>query len=458
MAIAHDTESTPPVGYRYIPRAAISLDAIAVLAAALLIYVSGSFLLAEILGVKREAQALLLIPIAIAASYYLVSRPIRLLDPLIGFVILKTATEVILRGQWLYIFDNLATLFVLIVLRSAPPKSFARGAKFVVSLAGILALMGLLQWVLLLSDPQLGDYRLIVSDDGTIENAVKHPIALLGLFGEPQYSFLGQPVARLQSFAKEPSLNVVYFLIPASLAFLLNRRTPFIFGAIILIFSVLSTSGSVYLSLAFTAAWWMFLRVFTFRIVLLYGIPLSLAAYLLAIKYVGLEAMLNGIAYIAQYGDFMSKSISLVDRATGAVANMETVFSAPFGNRELSDIAGPWLVNAALAAGWLGAIFLLLFLSQIGREMERLNADSGAATRFGNLLLLGTMSTVFVFNDYQMSNYAGLVLLAFIHRTIQLRNQMLVHSGSAIEAGTGRQSGWRRRRLVFDVARRRPPI
>jgi len=201
---------------------------IVVVASAFLIYVSGSFLVAEVFGVKRYLQILLMLPIAVVASYYLLARPGRLLDPLICFVIVKTATEVALRGQWLYLLDDIAALLALIVLFAAPIRSVETGARLVVWLAGILSAMALVQWMVLFYAPQLAEYSLVVSDeDNVIENTIKHPIALLGMFGALQYSFLGHDVARLQSFALEPSLNVVYFLLPASLAKVHPRfRTP----------------------------------------------------------------------------------------------------------------------------------------------------------------------------------------------------------------------------------------
>jgi len=92
---------------------------------------------------------------------------------------------------------------------------------------------------------------------------------------------------------------------------------------------------------------------------------------------------------------------------------------------ELADLPGPMLVNAALAAAWLGVLLLVLFLRKLGQELDVFHSKSPplGAQRFGSLLLVGALATVIVFNDYQMGNYAGLILLAFIYRTLQLRNQ-----------------------------------
>ena len=404
---------------------AISVATIAVVASGLLVYVSGTFLVAGMLGIKRELQALLIVPIAVAASYYVVSRPNRLLDPLILFSIVKLGTEIALRGQLSYVLDGLAAIFALTVLAAAPARSFETGAKVTVMLAGILALMALIQWGMLMWDPALGRYGLVVSDEETVQNTVEHPIALLGFIGYQDYTFLGVPIVRMQSFAKEPSLNVVYFMLPACIAFLRSSGASLLWGTTILTFCVLSLSGSVFLTLAFTAVWWLLLRVIPVRFAVPYGMLILTGAFLWVVKYFGYQPLMDGITYIAQYGDFLTKTVSLSSRSEGAVVHMDAALASPFGSATISDLPGPWLVNSALAAGWVGVLLLVWFLSRLGRQLDVFHSNSAprSARRLGGLLLVGTLATVIVFNDYQMGNYSGLILLAFIYRTMQLSNQ-----------------------------------
>jgi hypothetical protein len=414
---------------------AISVATIAAMMAVVLIYVSGSFVVAEIVGAKRSLQVILIVPLAIVAAYYWIHRPRHLIEPLIVFVLVKTAAEIFYRGQWIWMLDGLATLFALSVLFCAPRRSVETAARLVVIIAGVFALMALVQGVLLFTFPYLGGYGLHLSEEGTIVNSVEHPIALLGLFSEQQYTLLGQGVGRLQSFAKEPSLNVVYFLLPASIAFFVDGKVCKFFGVAILIFCVLSLSGSIYLSLAFAALWWLLLRVVAMKLAFRYGLPLLMVLYLYVIRQFGLQPLFDGITYVAQYGDFLNKGASLTNRGTGAVANMDTALASPFGSPVLSDIPGPWLVNTALGAGWLGVLLLLVFLGQLAGRLELLNRTCGplSAPRIASLLLLGTMSTVVVFSDYQMSNYAGLTLLGIAYRMIGLRNDEITSRAHGID-------------------------
>lgn len=440
MAINSGAASIARPAGGVVPAFGVPFATVGLVAAALLTYVSGSFLLAEAFGIKRYVQIILILPLATVALRYLIARPGRLFEPLLCFVILKTVNEIALRGQWVYVLDNLGTLLALIAIFAAPPESVATGAKVVVRLAGVLAVMALVQWFVLFFAPELEGYSLVASDDGVIQNTVKHPIALLGMFGELQFSFLGHDVARLQSFAMEPSLNVVYFLLPASLAFLLNTVSSRILGTLMLSFCVLSFSGSVYLALVFSAVWWLLLWVFSIRFAMLYGTVLALVAYLFVLQSVGFEPLLEGIAYLAQYGDFLAKNASVTDRGISALANTATALTSPLGSTVRSDLAGPWFVNAALEAGWLGVVVLLLFLRKLGGQLELLKKRCGplSAGRLGTLLLLGAISVVVVFNDYQMSSYAGLVLLGFIYRTIQVQNELT--GSSEATSATSRRS------------------
>lgn len=403
----------------------VSAGSIAVIAAATLIYVSGTFLIAEALGIKRPLQALLFVPIVLMASYYVAVQPRRLLNPLIGFVVLKTVAEVALRGTGVDLFDDVATLFALAVISAASARAAAQGVRLVTILAGVLAIMAIVQWVALFLQPDLQDELLTIDDEGKVVGSVHNVIALLGLATGEQYSLFGHAVTRLQSFAKEPSLNLVYFLIPSAIAFLRGGTAGMFWGAVMLGFSVLSLSGSVFLSLAFSAAAWFALRVFSVKKVLTWGPMLVLGAYLAALRSGGLASVVSFISFLSGYGDFMSKEKSFTYRAGGTASTLATVAGSPLGASKLPDVPGPWMVTGALAAGWLGAVVLVLFLFKLAKQLDILNANRGGQLNvwLGTLILIGALATVIVFNDYQMCNYSGLVLLGLLYRMIEAQNQ-----------------------------------
>ncbi len=403
----------------------MSAASIAVIAAVALIYISGSFLIAEALGVKRVLQGVLAVPIVLMASYYLAVEPRRLLDPLIGFVVLKTIAEISFRGTAVDLFDDLASLFGLIAVRAASARAVAQGVRFLMALAGVFALMAIVQWIALFFQPDLYDELLILDDDGKFASAPHHVIALLGLATSEQYTLFGHPVSRLQSFAKEPSLNLVYFLIPSAIAFMRGGSAGMFWGGVTVGFCVLSLSGSVFLSLVFAAAAWMALHIFSMKKVLLWGALLVLGAYVAAVASGGLRSVVTFITFLSDYGDFMSKEKSFTARAGGAASSLGSVGSSPLGSTTLPELPGPWLVNGVLLAGWLGAIMLVLFVRQLAIQLEMLDANRGRelSVRIGILVLIGALMTVIVFNDYQMSNYPGLVLLGLAYRMVEAQNE-----------------------------------
>jgi len=410
-------------GGQSVPSYAISVATLGAVAAALLMYVSSSFQLADVFGVKRIAQVLLILPIGAVASYFMVSRPGQLADPLILFALAKLGTEISLRGRSSYLLDGTSAVLALTVLGCVPARSFDTAARVVVAASGILALMALIQWVILLYAPELNAFVLSPVDEGEIQGSIRHPIAFLGLGLEHQYSLAGMSVGRMQSFAKEPSLNVLYFMFPASLAFMRNSRASFLWGGVMLIYCVLSLSGSVFLACGFAGFWWVLSRLTSIRAAVPYGMLITMAAYVLGLHSNALS-ILNAFDYLSQYGDFLSKGTSVTARGHGAVINTDAALISPFGGATTAELPGPWLSNSALAAGWLGVLFLIWFLVKLGQELEVFYACSPrfSARRFGCVLFLGVLATVLVFNDYQMGNYVGLVLMAFIYRTMWLRN------------------------------------
>ena len=405
----------------------ISMATLAVVAAALLIYVSSAFQLADLFGVKRLAQVLLITPIGAVAAYFFVSRPARLLDPLGLFALVKLGTEIALRGgRWSYVLDSFSTVLALTVVICVPARSFETAAKLVVTVSGTLALLALIQVAILAYDPQLNMYVLQPVDDGEIQDYIQHPIALMGLNlqrSSSTYSFWGITIARMQSFAKEPSLNVIYFMLPASLAFLLSSKASVWWGCVLLIYCVLSLSGSVFLACGFAGFCWLLSRVISMKAIVPYGMLVITAAYVVGLHFSALS-ILNVFSSISQYGDFLGKGRSLTSRTHSAVGNADAALAAPFGSATTADLPGPWLVTSALAAGWLGDLLLIWFLVKLGRQFEVFHAHSTpfGAQRFGGVLFMGALATALVFNDYQMSNYAGLLMMAFIYRTMHLRN------------------------------------
>jgi hypothetical protein len=393
-------------------------------ASVLLIYVAGAFMLTQMMGIKRVLEGILIAPVGVAAAYYAAREPRQLTDPLVLFVGVKTVCEIAWRAEFVWILDNVATLFALVVIQSAPRRSIETGVKILVAIATTFAVMALIQLLALFLYPDLDKFALIVSDQGVLLNDVRHPIAVLGLVSDEKYSVLGHEVARMRSFAMEPSLNLVYFMLPAMLAYFVESRLCWWLGSAVVVYCVLSLSGSIFMAIGFAGLWWCLLHVVSVRVALLYGLPATMTAYLMVIKTQGVLPFFAGMTFLSQYGDEFRKGESLKVRTMGASQSLDIALVSPFGNAGHADVPGPLFVNSAIEAGWLGVVFLIVYLARTARQLNLLSRrhPTQSAVGIGTLLLLGTMSAVIVFNDYQMSNYAGVVMLALLYRMLLLRN------------------------------------
>jgi hypothetical protein len=418
-------------GGRSTPDSAVSVATLGAVAAVLLMYVSSSFQLADLFSAKRVLQIVLICPIGAVAAYFMVSRPSRLLDPLILFVFARMLTELALRARFSYVLDSVSAALALLVIGGVSTRSFDIAGKVLVTTSGVFALMALVQWLILIYSPDLNAYVLGPIDEGEHQDPIRHPIALLGLGLEHEYTLGGMTVGRMQSFAKEPSLNVAYFMLPACFAFMRNSTASFVWGCVMLLYCVLSLSGSVFLACGFAGFWWLVTRVISVRAAVPYGMLFVMVAYLVGLHSSALS-ILNFLDSLSQYGDFLSKSKSATSRGQGALTNSDAALISPFGSDTTAEVPGPWLSNSALAAGWLGVIFLLWFLVKLGRELHGFYARSPSFSgqRIGCILFLGVLATVLTFNDYQMGNYVGLVLMAFVYRNMWLRN----HAATTVQA------------------------
>ena len=394
--------------------------AIVMVAAATAVFVFGPFLLAEILGVRRVTEVALLVPIVGGACYQLWWRPRLLTNPLIVFAVIKLVLEIVWRSNFLYVSEACASVAGLIVVWSAGGHSLRTGARVVIGIATCLAVMGLVEWIVLFIVPDWGT-GIPFSPEGPVEISFAHPVTFLGLFLQQGWTFLGRPVVRLQSFAREPSLNLVFFCLPACLALYLNGPTARRDAGLMLAFAVLSFSGSVYLSLFFAVVWWVIGRALRVRIILPWAILALTAAYLFTIMTAGVGWFLDASASLKSVSTLLVKSASITGRALPAIANFHVALVSPFGSPVLSDAAGPLYVNAALAAGWPGILFLTVFLGALGQQMDmRLGRYRGNPSfETATFVLLGALTTIVSFSDYAMTTYPGLVLLMFLFRVIR---------------------------------------
>ena len=418
--------SVPAAGAPAYPR--VPVAAIAVVCCAVLIFVMGRFSLADVLGIKRFLQAALIVPVAVAAVWMTLARPSLLLQPLVCLALLLLVSEVALRRDPLRLADISAALLALAVLAYVTDRSIVIGARFIVFCSTAFALLGLVQWVVLFGRPELWRHAQIIYGETGISGDFSHPIAWLGFVTGESYTLFGASVTRLRSFASEPSLLLIYFLLPAVIALMAAGRRLALCALPLIVFSALSLSGSIFLSLFLSMVSWFSIKLFGVKKTMVYVPLLLLAVFLWTLSAERIDVFGRVFDSLAQYGDFFAKSRSFNQRSAGMLAALTEAMASPLGSPTPVQSPVPLIIGAVLTGGWLALLMLLWFVSRIGAASQSAySSPAGRARhRLGVLVFAGIVFVVLIFNDYSMTSYGGLVMLMFAYRIVRHRATVLL--------------------------------
>lgn len=403
-------------------KSGFNIPLIAIYSIVILVYISSAFRLAEIFELKRILQSVLLFPVFWGFLYHFKLKSESIFHPLIVFIFIKLTLEIIWRSNFAFISESLMLIMALFVLNSASYHTIVKGANALIIIATFFAILGLVQWFLFFIQPEYTGNSIELLEDGTLIKGNYEIISYLGFFSTRGWSLFGIPMARHFSFAREPSLVLIFFYFPAVLALLLNKEKFKYYFIILCTYSILSFSGSVFLALFFGFTFWLILRFMSLRVLFPSGILAIMFAYVLFIKANGEAYFLGLSASLGEFNSLFYKTSSISGRTRPVADNFQVMLSSPLGAGSLSHDAGPWLINAGIATGWLGIMCITIFLFRLRLQMDfyqRINKTSNEA-KIGISLLIGVLAVFIIFNDYEMTSYSGLVIIMFIQRVLQM--------------------------------------
>jgi hypothetical protein len=363
--------------------------------------------------------------------------PKRHLNPLMLLVIVMLFVNLATNPTIGWIFDFIFSIFAIYILSSAPKRVVIVGVKWVIGIACFFSILAILQLIIVLFVPSLSQYAQIAIQDDKIMAIVPgvqepvgevdiNPLMLLGFLTTERLSILGLELSRMRSFTSEPSLLVIYFIFPASLGFFLKKRIWLILSGIILLFCLLSFSGSVQACLVFALGYITLSYYFRLPIKFLFiYIPILIIGILLyMLVNNGIDFLLNIDAKLGNSDsfDFLAHGNSVVIRAEGLINAFYEARVSPFGSSKLRTLPTSIILNTALAAGWLGVVLILTFFYRIILLLHHIKIENfnNYFYLLGSALFFGITCTVFIFNDYAMLNYSGLVLLFFFFRLVSI--------------------------------------
>lgn len=379
---------------------------------AVLFYSMGSFGIWEILGLKRPVEIILITVIFILCLPVTIKSNKYWRHSFFWMIVLFFISELCLRMDPLRISELIIGIVVISLIISMGPRFKEQCLIWIIRFAGIFAILGIIQFCILFFMPELDTYTTIYinqyfeSDQSLVEN----PIVLLGLTDGSHYNILGHQITRMRSFTSEPSLIPFYFMIAASLAFTFKSRFSN-WGWIILAFSLLTLSGSVFLSILFCLLFSPLLFMRKGYVITPFMVSIGLFFVLTIFS---IDPLIHLIQKIEIYTNGVySKTTSATVRFGYFLTIYKDLIQHPFGMLKRLDMPVGLFVNSMATAGLLGLIFIANIAVKLFNNIGKLFNNNQLITRqkFGLALLYGVYVMIFTFNDYGAFQAVGLILL-----------------------------------------------
>lgn len=393
------------------------------LALAISLYVVGRFGFTDILGIKRVLEILIFLPTAFLGILFILQNPKITFNPFFLLPLSFFILQFIHHPDGLALADLGCAILVVGIILSMGAQFSDRLLRYAINIATFFAILGLLEFMLLLLSPDLKTNILLFYDDysGSSVPMIDHIMQLLGLSDGTTYHLWGMTITRLRSFASEPSLLVGYFLIPGALGLTIGGRYALL-GLICICFSICSLAGSVFAALmltAFTSTLLILKRQMGF--IIMPFVILCIFLYVLTSHYNELILLTHTSA--GNY-DFLDKTHSAnmrfsFIRDVGPIALM-----SPFGlSQEINQPLG-LLISGAARGGYVGFFLVLLILIRLFGLIGNIIVKHSPTIlqTIGLMIVYGSLITGILYLDNCFMQIFGFTLLLLIYNRLQMMN------------------------------------
>jgi hypothetical protein len=356
---------------------------------------------------QRAIQFFVAMPIALGFLYCLHFNPIKLLTPLGIYLLIRLCIDIITQQKAPFLLEDMLTIFALFILNTLTKESIFLAIKLIIRITAACALLALIKILVVLLVP--------------------------GLVNSPSLSWMGRSTevlnigplifGRSSSFAAEPSLNVLFFIMPAILSIFIYNTYKTKYFLILMTFSILSFSGSVFLAVIVSAIAIIIMTInkqINVKFFFPYSILLAMAVYFGILNNIENSNIAENLDF-SNVNDGFDKSKSFQIRATFASINYGLMNDNPLGlgyaNPKVMSIPNPLLISVGISGGYL-SIFLFLYYffklsSLMNRYKKQLKYNFISIVGLG--LLIGALFNFLVFNDYLIINYTGMVILTLTY-------------------------------------------
>ena len=386
----------------------------------LLAVIMGRFGLTDVLMIRPVLQFFIGGAIFVIGLFYLLRFPSAIFHPVQLLIVLMIISEILFRSNPALIVMYSFYFMVLIILSSLSINSIIAITKYLIIIFTIFAIAAILQFMILLAFPELIKYTcyMFTNETGSSQYIMPefHLIAFLGFTTCEPLTILELPVTRMRTFLTEPSLNVLYYLIPASLSLLLNKPWSRACAIILITYSIMSLSGMVFFTIGFACIFFILTYILNRTIFALMPILICTSVVYFLFDSESLITIYSWLDFFSNV-DSLNKVDSFNQRMASYVEFAALVPSSPLGSSILPTLPGSLIINVIMFAGWAGGLIVVSICGFIFYNFSSyLYLNQSTLNRVSISMLFGAMTNIIGFNDYEVLSYTGLVYLMIIYR------------------------------------------
>lgn len=358
-------------------------------------------------ALQRVIQFLVAMPIAFGFLYCLHFNPIKLFTPLGIYLIIRLCIDILTQQKAPFLLEDMLTIFAIFVLNTLPKDSIFLAISLIIKITAACALLALIKILVVLLVPDLVNSPSLIWMGRSTEVLNIGPL----IFG------------RSSSFAKEPSLNVLFFIMPAILSVFIYNTYKTKYFLILITFSILSFSGSVFLTLIVAVISIIIMTInkrINIKFFFPYAILLAVAVYFGVLNTIETSNIAESLDF-STVNEGFNKSESFQIRATFSSINYGLMKENPLGlgyaNPKVMNIPNPLLVSVGISGGYISIFLFLYYFFKMSNLMNRykIQLKSNFFSIVGLGLLIGALFNFLVFNDYLIINYTGMVILTLTY-------------------------------------------
>ena len=384
------------------------------------LFVVGRFGFFDILGLKRLLETLIFIPLGLLGTLLILRMPNQWVNPFFLLPISYLIVHVCWDWDPLIVADLTGSILIIGIILKLGVNFSDLLFRYLLQFATVFAVLGIIEFVILLLDPSLVSQILLFYDSysGSTSPVIQNGLQLLGLADGTSYHLWGMSVTRLRSFTSEPSLLVGYFLVPGALG-LTYRGKYIVFGAICIAFSICSLSGSVFVTFCFSALA-LVLMLFKSRR-LFVSFPFLVLGVFVLILYTHYNELIMLTKSTAGNYDFLDKTNSANMRFSYIRDFIPKVFSSPMGLAEEIHQPLGLLVGGIAKGGLLGLVVTLLVLLKIFSSLATLlvSKNMHQVQKVGLSIVYGALVTGVLYLDNCFVQLYGFVLLLLVYNRLK---------------------------------------